>query len=73
MISSSSEDSLVTAKRRLLNCDEVMETSVDQNAGVSGGGSGPEQKMLPKNEKAAVNSNRKVNKAETSVKPMRRR
>ena len=65
----------MTAKRRLLNCDEVMETSLDQNAGVSGGGSGPDskQKMLPKNEKAAVNSNRKVNKAETSVKPMRRR
>jgi hypothetical protein len=65
----------VTAKRRLLNCDEVMETSLDQIAGVSVGGSGPDskQKMLAKNEKAAVDSNRKVNKAETSVKPMRRR
>ena len=65
----------MTAKRRLLNCDNVIETSLDQNAGLSGGGSGSnsKQKMLPKNEKAAVNSNRKVNKAETSVKPMRRR
>ena len=64
----------MTAKRRLLNCDEGMETSLDQNE-VSGGGSGPDskQKMLPKNVKEAVDSNRKVNKAETSVKPMRRR
>jgi hypothetical protein len=51
-----------------------METSIDQNE-VSGGGSRPDskQKMLPKNVKEAVDSNRKVNKAETSVKPMRRR
>ena len=65
----------MVAKRRLLNCDEVMETSLDQNAGFSGGDSGSDskQKMLPKNEKAAVESKRKVNKAENSVKPMRRR
>ena len=64
----------MTAKRRLLNCDDVMETSLDQNK-VSGGGSGPDskQKILQKNETVAVDSNRKVNKAETSVKPMRRR
>ena len=64
----------MTAKRHLLNCDKVMETSLDQNEG-SGGGSGPDskQKILPKNEKEAVDSNRKVNKAETSVKSMRRR
>ena len=64
----------MTAKRRLLNCDNVIETSLDQNK-VSGGGSGPDskQKMPPKNVKEAVDSNRKVNKAETSVKPMRRR
>jgi len=39
----------MAAKRRLLNCDEVMETSQDQNE-VSGGGTGPDskQKMLPK-------------------------
>jgi len=65
----------MAAKRHLLNCDEVMETSLDQNEGVSGGGSGPDskQKMLPKNEKAAEGSNGKVNKTEISVKPMRRR
>ena len=65
----------MTAKRCLLNCDKVMETSLNQNAGVFGGGSGPDskQKMPPKNVKEAVDSNRKVNKAETSVKPMRRR
>jgi len=65
----------MTAKRRLLNCGNVVETSLDQNAGLSGGGSGSnsKQKMLPKNEKEAVDSNREVNKAETSVKPMRRR
>ena len=57
----------MTAKRRLLNCDEVMETSLDQNEGSVGG------KMLPKNEKAAEGSNGKVNKTEISVKPMRRR
>ena len=64
----------MTAKRHLLNCDKVMETSLDQNE-VSGGSSSPDskQKMLPKNVKVAVDSNRKVNKAETSVKPMRRR
>ena len=64
----------MAAKRHLHNCDEVMETSIDQNE-VSGGGSGPDskQKMLPKNVKEAVDSNRKVNKAETSIKPMRRR
>jgi len=52
-----------------------METSLDQNAGVSWGGNGSDskQKMLPKNEKEAADSNRKVNKAEKSVKPMRRR
>ena len=65
----------MAAKRRLLNCDEVMETSLDHNAGISMGGSVPDskQKMLPKIEQVAVDSNRKVNKAETSVKPMRRR
>ena len=65
----------MTAKRRLLNCGNVIETSLDQNAGLSGGGSGSnsKQKMLPKNVKEAVDSNRKVNKAETSIKPMRRR
>jgi len=43
----------MTAKRRLLNCDDVMETSLDQNVGVSGGGSGSDskQKMLPKMKK----------------------
>ena len=65
----------MAARRRLLNCDDIMETSLDQNVGVSWGGSGPDsrQKMLPKNEKAPADSNRKLNKAETSVKPMRRR
>merc|ERR1739838_834144 len=37
--SGSHEDSLMAAKRSLLNCDEVMETSLDQNE-VSGGGTG---------------------------------
>merc|ERR1711956_119756 len=48
--SSSYEDSLMAAKRRLLNCDEIMETSLDQNVGVFWGGSGPDsrQKNAPK-------------------------
>ena len=39
----------MAAKRRLLNCDDVMETSLGQNK-VSGGGSGPDskQKILQK-------------------------
>jgi len=38
----------MAAKRRLLNCDEVMETSLDQNEGVSGGGSGCDSKQKMK-------------------------
>ena len=45
IISSSSEDSLMTAKIRLLNCDNVIETSLDQNEGLSGGGSGSNSKQ----------------------------
>lgn len=65
----------MTAKRGLLNCDDQMETSIDQNAGVSGGGGGlhSQQKMFTKQEKVTAATNKKVNKAETSVKPMRRR
>lgn len=65
----------MTAKRGLLDCDNEMETSLDQNASVSGGGCGFDfkYKMLTEKEKVTAATNRKVNKAETTIKPMRRR
>jgi hypothetical protein len=55
----------VTAKRGLLDCDNAMETWLDQNVGVSEGGNGLDfkQKLLTEIEKEMVATSRKVNKA----------
>jgi len=71
---SSSEESLANHKRRMLNCDDELDASLDQNPGASeSGGLDSKQKMLIKKGKVAVAANRKINKAEIAIKRMRRR
>jgi len=71
---SSSEESLANHKRNLLNCDDEMDASLDQNQGTStSGGLDSKQRMLIKKGKMAVAANRKINKAELAIKRMRRR
>jgi len=74
IMSSSSEESLANHKRNLLNCDDELDASLDQNPGASGsGGLDSKQKMLIKKGKMAVAANRKINKAEIAIRRMRKR